>query len=345
MFTHFRTLTKSSLLLISNGMKAPLLLLALAVITSSCERIEDYFDSNPSKTILSKHLRTLKSVEVNGDHLSYLDYGNKNKPVVIMLHGIPTSSLLYRDIAKGLAMKEQFRVIALDMLGFGASDKPDRNGAYTLTAQAQRVYDFASALGIKSFVLAIHDAGGPVGWQMLLNEESERIDGLYITDTALEFDGFTPPTVMIPFFSGQVNATEHWNALLADSTAQRETAESLISEGIYNKDRASDELIDAYASAMTQPLAYIEFFDSALPFLSDVSAVKEKIAAFNKPVGILWGQKDPFLDPTIIPQKLQDDFSLEDNAVTFLANASHFLQEDDPKGYVEAFNKFLNENF
>ena len=100
-------------------------------------------------------------VEVEGLRLSYLEAGNDTgSPPVLLLHGWPTNALLYRHAL--LAIGAHRRAIALDLPGFGESDKPlDRS--YSFRFFDRLLTGFTEALGLQALGLVVHDLGGPIG--------------------------------------------------------------------------------------------------------------------------------------------------------------------------------------
>lgn len=321
-----------------------LIMLSVVILVSfnSCNSDDD--SGRQKKTILEAHRENLKSVRIDGHNLTYLDYGSTRQKTIILLHGVPTSSLLYRNIAEELSEQTTFRVIALDLLGFGDSDKPLETGAYTIESQSKRVFEFATVLGVDSFVLAVHDSGGFVGWNMILDTQATRIDGLLITDTVLEFDGFTPPTPVVPIFEG-TPPREVWGTLLESEESQKKTTQLFIAGGITDKELVSEELIDAYASALTQPETYIELFESIGSHAAKTMLIKEALADFDKPVAILWGKDDPFLNAALIANRLKTNFKATTVDLKILTGVNHYLQEDAPVEYVTFVRDFLNTKF
>lgn len=96
--------------------------------------------------------------EIDGARMHYVDEG-QGEPIV-MLHGTPTWSFLYRDVIKTLA--PHYRCIVPDHLGFGLSDKPER-GAYHPKDHAQRLQALIEHLQLRDLTLVVHDFGGPIG--------------------------------------------------------------------------------------------------------------------------------------------------------------------------------------
>lgn len=113
-------------------------------------------------------------VEVDGAQVHYLDEGEG--PVLLMLHGNPTWSFLYRRMVPYLS--DRFRCIALDYPGFGLSKAPDDYG-YTPAEHARIVGSFVDELGLDPFSLVLHDWGGPIGLTVA-QERQDRVQALIV---------------------------------------------------------------------------------------------------------------------------------------------------------------------
>ncbi|HEU4368844.1 MAG TPA: alpha/beta fold hydrolase [Methylomirabilota bacterium] len=96
-----------------------------------------------------------------------------------MVHGTPTWSFLYRHLVTGL--RDRFRCVVPDHLGFGLSDKPP-GSAYRPPDQARRLASFVDALGLRDMTLVVHDFGGPIGLAYAL-EHPENVRGLVLFNT------------------------------------------------------------------------------------------------------------------------------------------------------------------
>jgi haloalkane dehalogenase len=99
-----------------------------------------------------------RSLDVGAGTMRYVDEGT-GAPIV-MVHGTPTWSFLYRDLVK--ALRDRYRCVAPDHLGFGLSDKPAR-ASYRPEDQARRLSRLIDALALKDVTLMVHDFGGPIG--------------------------------------------------------------------------------------------------------------------------------------------------------------------------------------
>jgi pimeloyl-ACP methyl ester carboxylesterase len=143
---------------------------------------------------IEAHRARLKSLAVDGGAIAYLEEGPGDGEVVLLLHGMPTSSWLWRKVVPGLA-SAGLRVVAPDLLGYGASDKPADPAFYEIPRQADRVVALLDALGIRRATIVVHDLGGSWGFE-LADRAPERISRLVVLNTAAYRDGFNPPTVV-----------------------------------------------------------------------------------------------------------------------------------------------------
>lgn len=106
-----------------------------------------------------------KTVEVDGLDIFYREAGNNSKPTILMLHGFPSSSHMYRDLIKDLS--EDYHLIAPDYPGFGQSSSPLPSiYDYSFDNLAMTINHFIDALGLKKFSLYVQDYGGPVGFRI-----------------------------------------------------------------------------------------------------------------------------------------------------------------------------------
>ena len=127
-----------------------------------------------NKTQLSKPLQAWMDrgqfLHLNGHQIFVIDEGDKNLPVILLIHGFPTSSWDFEAIWNSL--NEDYRVICLDLLGFGFSDKPNKPN-YTIHRQADLVETVVNHLRIKQFHILAHDYGVTVAQELL----ARQLDG------------------------------------------------------------------------------------------------------------------------------------------------------------------------
>ncbi|MFB7410778.1 alpha/beta fold hydrolase [Streptomyces sp. NPDC056202] len=126
-----------------------------------------------TSTVLPTHHRTVK---VRDHEIAYREAGPADAPVLLLLHGFPTSSHMFRDLIPRLA--DSYRLIAPDHLGFGLSAAPSAaDFDYTFAELAALTFEFTEALGLDRFALYIQDYGSPIGLRLAL-AHPERITAI-----------------------------------------------------------------------------------------------------------------------------------------------------------------------
>src|SRR5499433_1053506 len=103
-----------------------------------------------------------KHAVVDGNKIFYREAGSAGAPTILMLHGFPTSSHMFRNLIPGL--EDSYHVVAPDLPGFGFSDSPPRSQfKYTFENLARVISSFTTIVGLKRFAIYIFDYGAPVG--------------------------------------------------------------------------------------------------------------------------------------------------------------------------------------
>ena len=119
-----------------------------------------------------------KTVKIEGLDVFYLEAGSKDAPTVLLLHGFPTSSHMFRNLVPALA--DEFHVIAPDYIGYGRSSMPTIDEfEYTFAHQTQIIEKFTERLGLEEYTLYMMDYGGPIGFR-LFSENPEKVQGFII---------------------------------------------------------------------------------------------------------------------------------------------------------------------
>src|SRR5713226_1519372 len=136
-----------------------------------------------------------KSVTVGGLDIFYREAGPKNGPAVLLLHGFPTSSQMFRNLLPALA--DQYHVVAPDYPGYGHSSMPPRDKfAYTFDHLAKVIDEFTGEVGLKKYALYVQDYGAPVGYRLAI-AHPERITAIVVQngnayDEGLDNDFWKP---------------------------------------------------------------------------------------------------------------------------------------------------------
>jgi haloalkane dehalogenase len=137
---------------------------------------DDRFVGLPDYPYPAHHL------EIEGLRLAYVDEGPRKGPVVLLMHGEPTWSYLYRHVIA--ALKDRFRVVAPDLIGFGRSDKPADLAAYTYENHVRWMLSWLDQLGVGDITLFCQDWGGLIGLR-LVAARPERFARVIAANTGL----------------------------------------------------------------------------------------------------------------------------------------------------------------
>jgi pimeloyl-ACP methyl ester carboxylesterase len=144
------------------------------------------------------HATTYHFAAINGRQVFYREAGDPARPAIMLLHGFPSSSHMYRDLIPLLA--DTFHVIAPDYIGFGQSDAPSAaEFSYSFDTLAAHVAGLVNHLGLTSTILYMQDYGGPVGFR-LFTQGPELVAGLVIqnANAYLEGVGDMPKQIFLP---------------------------------------------------------------------------------------------------------------------------------------------------
>jgi pimeloyl-ACP methyl ester carboxylesterase len=163
--------------------------LSLALIAASSALNLSANDAPAGKHIPAEDSKVhYRTATVNGLKMFYREAGLADAPVIVLLHGSPGSSHMFRDLMPLLAGRS--RVIAPDYIGFGYSDAPPKEQfAYTFDNLARQLDDFLGELKLQRYTLYMQDYGGPIGMRLAV-AHPERITGLIIQNANAYLEGF-----------------------------------------------------------------------------------------------------------------------------------------------------------
>ena len=254
---------------------------------------------------------------VNEARLHYVDEGAGE--VILCLHGEPSWSYLYRKMIPILS--RQHRVLAMDFIGFGRSDKYTERSEYSFAMHHDTVIGFINALSLEDITLVVQDWGGLIGLTVA-SEMPERFARLVVMNTGL-------PTGDQPMGRGFMR----WREFATSSSDMPISA--VIQMGVAQGDKLTPEILAAYdspfpditykAGAMVFPLLVPISRDD--PGSPGMRRARETLSHWQKPVLVMFSDKDPitrggdkFFRALIPTAKDQPEITITD--------AGHFLQED-----------------
>lgn len=267
-----------------------------------------------------------RRARVSGGELAYVDAGAG--PPVVLLHGYPTSSFLWRNFVPALAMAGM-RAVAVDLMGYGASDKPE-DAPLHMRAQAGYVRELLDELGIHEFAAVGHDLGAVVAQLLAL----EGGVGCLVLMDAAAFDAWPIEGVR----------------MLQEATPDQETPEFVRSVidlalelGMSHRARLSDEIREAYAAPFSGDAGAGAFFRATRAIDGvGLEGREEELGGIEAPVLILWGEDDPYL-PVELAERLQN--ALPTSSLALLPGCSHLLPEDAPETVVPLVLEYLRARY
>ncbi len=273
--------------------------------------------SNEAKAIISQHESNGKYVMVDGLKTFYLDAGTG--PVVFCIHGVPTSSFLYRKVVQQLQLRG-LRAIAIDLPGLGLSDRPERFD-YTFSNFARFCSLFLDQLKIDEVHLLIHDIGTPVGLSMAA-QNSSRIKSITVLNSMLDVEHFVKPLPMRPFEKPVLGEAEL--AMLTPLTFPL----MMKGAGVVNSDVITHEETAAYIHLLKREDDGKAFLKIMRSFEQTKEFTERCYRAWKNPaysVQLVWGDKDPFLTYEEHGKPFEE---ARPGIPVTKVEAKHFLQEE-----------------
>ncbi len=150
-------------------------------------------DASTPSAVAAAPVVSYHSVKVRSLDIFYREAGPASAPTILLLHGFPSSSHMFRDLIPLLAMK--YHVIAPDYPGFGHSSAPSPDDfTYDFATLADVVDAFTATIGLKRYVLYMQDYGGPVGIRLAIMHP-ERVRGLVVQNAVANVEGWKPQIV------------------------------------------------------------------------------------------------------------------------------------------------------
>jgi pimeloyl-ACP methyl ester carboxylesterase len=284
-------------------------------------------------------MTTYHHANVKGHKLFYREAGSKDSPAIVLLHGFPSSSHMFRDLIPQLS--DKFHVIAPDYLGFGYSDAPSmQEFEYTFDNLAARVEDLLfENLRLKQFSIYVQDYGAPVGYR-IASKHPDAIHSIVVQNGNAYEEGiggaFDP---MKPFWAHRNSETERpvRNLLTKEMTIFQYT------HGVTDPDRISPDSYTVDQLFLDRPGNAAIQLDLLYNYQSNVALYDRWHEYFRdrQPrMLILWGKNDPFF--TVEGAKAyQRDLP---KAELHLIDTGHFALEDFSSFIAERMRKFLGQS-
>jgi pimeloyl-ACP methyl ester carboxylesterase len=276
-----------------------------------------------------------KTVSIDGLDIFYRDAGPETAPVLLLLHGFPTSSNMFRNLIPRLA--GSFRVVAPDYPGYGLSSMPDhKTFAYTFENFARIVDRFVESLGLTKYSVYVMDYGAPVGYRLALLHP-ERIQGLVVQNGNAYEEGLL----------------EFWNPIKkywADSSQESRAALYFLSDAKstrwqYENGVSDKSLLDPTTWMVDQvgldrpgnldiQMDLMHDYGTNVPLYPEFQAFFRK---YQPPTLIVWGKNDFIFPPEGAAPYRRDLTDIE----THLLDTGHFALETHGEEIAQRIEDFL----
>jgi pimeloyl-ACP methyl ester carboxylesterase len=279
-----------------------------------------------------------KTVKLDGLDIFYREAGNKNKPSILLLHGFPSSSHMFRDLINDLSA--DYHLVAPDYPGFGQSSKPSVSEyEYSFDNLALTISRFIDALGLKKLSLYLHDYGGPIGFRIAA-QRPELIEALIVQNANAYNEGLGDAlTPLIGYIQNQNQETEKAARFFLSHAATK----WLYTEGAEDASKIGPDgyTIDQYY--LDRPgndeiqLALFRNYGTNLPLYDKWQSYFRKY----QPATLVISGKNDKLFLAAGAEAFKRDIK---DAQISLLNGGHFLLEEKHAEAAEAIKSFLVKN-
>lgn len=280
---------------------------------------------------------SIQKIEADGIQVFYRSAGDPSAPVVLLLHGFPSSSFMFRELIPRLA--DRYRVIAPDLPGFGFTEVPlERKYTYSFDALALTIEAFTEALKIKSYALYVFDYGAPTGFRLAMAHPERVIAIVSQNGNAYEEglgDAWGPIRKYWAVPTAENREVIRQNVLTLEGTRWQYT------HGVANPESIPPESYTLDAALLERPGNKEIQLDLFLDYASNVNLYPKFQEYFRKSKPLLlaiWGKNDPFFIPAGAEAFRKD---LPNAEVQFL-DTGHFATETHVIEIATAMKEFLD---
>ncbi|KOG86765.1 alpha/beta fold hydrolase [Streptomyces varsoviensis] len=263
-----------------------------------------------------------RTADVDGLTVFYREAGPADAPVLLLLHGYPTSSHMFRHLIPALA--GPYRVIAPDHIGFGRSSAPDVSEFdYTFDALAEVTRGFLAAVGVRRYAIYVQDYGAPIGWRLALADPAAVLAVVSQNGNAYEA-GFVPD-FWAPIWAYGGHRSPENEALLRPALS-REAVEWQYTHGVPDPSLIDPDAWEHDLALLARPgvdRAQLALFGDYASNRDRYPAVHEWLRSHRVPVLAIWGRNDEIFGPAGAEAFRRD----APDAEIVLLDGGHFLLE------------------
>jgi len=261
-------------------------------------------------------------VDADGVRVFYREAGSPDAPVILLLHGFPSSSHMYRDLIPLLATR--YRVIAPDLPGFGFTEVPaERNYHYSFDNLAVTAGAFVEALGLNRYALYVFDYGAPVGLRLAV-AHPERVTALVSQNGNAYLEGLGDAWEPIRNYWQTPSAANR--EIIRHAVLNLEGVRYQYVHGVSHPEVIAPESYTLDVLLMQRPGNDDIQLDLFLDYANNLKLYPDFQAFFKKtqvPTLVIWGKHDPFFIPPGAAAYARDNA----NAVVEMLDTGHFALE------------------
>ena len=280
-------------------------------------------------------MTSYKKAVVDGSKIFYREAGPKDSPAILLLHGFPTSSHMFRNLIPALA--DRYHVVAPDLPGFGFSDAPDRKRfGYTFEQLTKAIDSFTQTIGLERYAIYVFDYGAPVGFRLAL-AHPERITAIISQNGNAYEEGLSQGWNPIQKYWKE--PTQGNRTALRDFLTPAATKSQYL-YGVQDETLVAPEAYTLDSALLARPGNDEIQLDLSLDYASNVALYPEFQEYFRTkrpPLLAVWGKSDPFFLPPGAEAFKRDIPSAE---VRFY-DTGHFALETHAQDIASAIHDFL----
>jgi pimeloyl-ACP methyl ester carboxylesterase len=277
------------------------------------------------------HSENSHFVEIDGATVHFQEFGDHNNPTLLLIHGFTASAYVWKTVAPELA-SEGFHVVAIDLIGFGYSDKPSWFD-YKITSQARMVSRFMDRLGIGRADVVGSSYGGAVALTLAL-DYAERVEKLVLVDAVINDEAKNHPIMKLAKIPG---VGEVITPFLIDSKAfmkmRMQGTLAPANHHLITRDR-----IESIIRPLASKDGHYAVLQSGRNW--DANRIEEDAHLVNHPTLVIWGEED-----TVIPiengEKLYN--SILNSRFVVLKDCGHVPQEEKPELFTSLVSGFCHD--
>lgn len=236
-----------------------------------------------------------RKLNAAGHQIFYRESGPQEAPVLLLLHGYPTSSHMFRNLIP--ILNKQYHIIAPDLPGFGFSDAPDRKDfEYSFANLTKVLQAFIDALELKKFAVYVFDYGAPTGFRLML-ANPEKITGFISQNGNAYAEGLGSAWDPVKKY-WESNSLEDRNALRGFVTEQELRFQYFT--GVADSELIAPETYTLDQYFLNRPESVEQQLDLIGDYKNNIAlypAFQEYLRKYQPPALIVWGNKDPYFLP------------------------------------------------